>query len=73
MKLTIHEEERKLEGEAPPGSRFKGYAGFLVQDLMIRPHVTDFHRERWQTPDGKMVRAPLPAGVDGHFGHELRR
>ena len=35
VKLTIHE-ERKLEAEAPPGSRFKGYAGFLVQDLMIR-------------------------------------
>ena len=71
-KLTI-DEERKLEAEAPPGSRFKGYASFLVQDLMIRPHVTDFRRERWQTPDGKTVMAPLPAGVDGHFGPELRR
>jgi hypothetical protein len=71
-KLTI-DEERKLEVEAPPGSRFKGYASFLVQDLMIRPFVTDFHRERWQTPDGKTVTAPLPPGVDGHFGPELRR
>ena len=71
-KLTI-DEERKLEAEAPPGSRFKGYASFLVQDLMIRPHVTDFRRERWQTPDGKTVTAPLPAGIDGHFGPELRR
>ena len=71
-KLVIHE-ERKLEAEAPPGSRFKGCASFLVQDLMIRPHVTDFRRECWQTPDGKTVRAPLPAGVDGHFGPELRR
>ena len=71
-KLTI-DEERKLEAEAPPGSRFKGYASFLVQDLMIRPFVTDFRRERWQTPDGKTVTAPLPAGIDGHFGAELRR
>ncbi len=71
-KLTI-DEERKLEADAPPGSRFKGYASFLVQDLMIRPHVTDFRRECWQTPDGKTVMAPLPAGVDGHFGPELRR
>jgi Transposase IS66 family len=71
-KLTI-DEERKLEAEAPPGSRFKGYAGFLVQDLMIRPHVTHFQRECWRTPDGKTVTAPLPAGVDGHFGPELRR
>ena len=38
-KLTIHE-ERKLEVAPPLGSRFKGYAGFLVQDLIIRPHVT---------------------------------
>src|SRR5271166_3126965 len=58
-KLTI-DEERKLEADAPSGSRFKGYASFLVQDLMIRPFVTDFLRERWQTPDGKTVTAPLP-------------
>ena len=40
---------------------------------MIRPHVTNFQRECWRTPDGKTVTAPLPAGVDGHFGPELRR
>ena len=34
-KLTIHE-ERTLEADAPPGSRFKGYASYLMQDLMIR-------------------------------------
>ena len=66
-KLTIHE-ERKLRAHAPPGSRFKGYAGFLVQDLVIRPHVTDFQRECWRTPDGRTLMAPLPPGVDGHFG-----
>jgi hypothetical protein len=71
-KLTIHE-ERKLRAHAPPGSRFKGYAGFLVQDLVIRPHVTDFQRECWRTPDGRTLMAPLPPGVDGHFGPELRR
>lgn len=71
-KLTIHE-ERTLVAEAPPGSRFKGYAGFLVQDLMIRPHVTHFRRECWQTADGRTVMAALPAGIDGHFGPELRR
>jgi hypothetical protein len=71
-KLSIHE-ERTLKAEAPPGSRFKGYAGFLVQDLVIRPHVTHFRRECWQTADGKTVMAPLPEGIDGHFGPELRR
>src|ERR1700734_2921742 len=53
-KLAIHE-ERMLAAAAPPGSRFKGYAGFLVQDLMIRPHVTHFRRECWQTADGRTV------------------
>jgi hypothetical protein len=36
--------------------------------LVIRPHVVNFRCERWQTPDGDMVTAPLPAGIDGHFG-----
>ena len=71
-KLVIHEDQT-LGVKAPQGSRFKGYAGFLVQDLVIRPHVTHFRRQRWQTPDGKMVIAPLPEGIDGHFGPELRR
>lgn len=71
-KLVVHE-ERTLKAEAPPGSRFKGYAGFLVQDLTIRPQVTHFRRECWQAADGRTVMAPLPEGIDGHFGPELRR
>jgi hypothetical protein len=45
----------------------------VVQDLVIRPHVVNFRCERWQTPDGDMMTAPLPAGISGHFGPELRR
>lgn len=71
-KLVI-DEERRLEAEAPPGSRFKGYSGFVVQDMVIRPQVTLFRRECWQTPEGRTVIAPLPAGIEGHFGPELRR
>ena len=41
--------------------------------FVIRPLVTNFLRECWRTPDGKTLTAPLPAGVDGHFGPELRR
>jgi hypothetical protein len=33
----------------------------------------EFRCERWQTPDGEIITAPLPAGIDGHFGPELRR
>jgi transposase IS66 family protein len=72
-KLSI-DEERTVKVTAPPhGSRFKGYTSFIVQDLVIRPHVVNFRRERWQTPDGEMLTAPLPAGISGHFGPELRR
>jgi Transposase IS66 family len=71
-KLTIHE-EKTIKAVAPAGSRFKGYTSFVVQDLVIRPHVVNFRCERWQSPDGTMVTAPLPAGIHGHFGPELRR
>ena len=55
------------------GSRFKGYTSFVVQDLVVHPHVVDFRRERWQLPDGSVLTAALPAGIDGHFGPQLRR
>jgi hypothetical protein len=44
-KLSI-DEERTVKVAAPPrGARFfKGYTSFLVQDLVIRPHVVNFHR-----------------------------
>jgi hypothetical protein len=71
-KLAIHE-ERTVKAAPPRGSRFKGYTSFVVQDLVIRSHVVNFRCERWQTPDGGMMTAPLPAGIDGHFGPELRR
>src|SRR5215510_1869949 len=72
-KLTIHEERIVTVAAPPRGSRFKGYTSFVVQDLVIRPHVVNFRCERWQTPDGDMMTAPLPAGIDGHFGPQLRR
>src|SRR5438132_10327803 len=71
-KLAIHEEQT-IKVKAPRGSRFKGYTSFIVQDLMIRSHVVRFRCERWQTPDGDTMTAPLPAGISGHFGPDLRR
>ena len=69
----VVEEEQILAIVAPPGSRFKGYEDFVVQELRLAARVIRYRRQRWLTPDGRTLVAPLPAGVDGHVGPELRR
>jgi len=68
------DEDRILEIPGlPPGSIFKGYQDYVVQELVFRKHVVRYRRERWLTPDGRELVAEMPAGVKGHFGAELRR
>ena len=66
-------EQEVIEASVPPGSRFKGYEPFLVRDLVISVRAICYQRERWITPDGRTILAPLPGGIAGHFGPELRR
>src|SRR4051795_1651376 len=66
-------EERTLVIEAPAGSRRRGFEPFTVQDLILTPQVIRFRRERWVTPDGQEIVAPLPPEVSGHFGPGIVR
>ena len=61
-------EERSLTVAVPPGSRRKGYEPYTAQDLVLAPRVIRYRRERWVTPDGREVVAPLPPEASGHFG-----
>ena len=58
---------------APKGSQSRGYEPYQVQDLVLTARVVRYRRERWLTPSGETLVAPLPAGIRGHFGTELRR
>jgi hypothetical protein len=66
--------ERRIDFPNPPiGSVSKGYEEYIVQELVIRPEVTRYLRERIVTPDGQSLLAPLPAEVlpGQHFGADL--
>ncbi len=45
----------------------------MVQDLSLTPTVTRYRRERWETPDGKMILAELDCGIVGGYGPNLHR
>jgi len=65
--------EEILRANVPDGSRFEGYRSFVVRDLILKAELVHYRRECWLTPDGKTVLAPLPAGIMGGFGANLRR
>jgi hypothetical protein len=71
--LTITDTVRVPAVQVPTGSIFKGFEDFFVQDLTVGARVICYRRERWLTPDGQNLVAPLPDEVvpGSHFGPNL--
>src|SRR4051812_1575826 len=69
----IVDEDRVLPLSPQPGWRFKGFKFYTVQDLVVETRVVRYWRPCYRTPEGKLIIAPLPPEVTGHFGANLVR
>lgn len=74
-KLKIHNTVIIPAPNVPPGSVRNGFEDFTVQGLLFQPNNTLYRRERWLTPQGASIVAPLPEhlmGLGSHFDATLR-
>src|SRR3954465_2581491 len=69
----IVDEDRVAPLAPQPGWRFKGFKFYTVQDLVVETRIVRYWRPCYRTPEGRLVIAPLPPGVTGHFGANLVR
>src|SRR3954464_7674525 len=69
----IVDEDRVVPLSPQPGWQFKGFKVYTVQDLVVETRVVRYWRPYYRTPEGRLVIAPLPPEVQGHFGPNLVR
>jgi len=68
-KLEIHNTVIIAAPNVPPGSERNGFEDFTVQGLLFQPYNTLYRRERWLTPQGNYIVAPLPEHLKGPGSH----
>ena len=71
--LKIHKVVKLKPDDLPPGSRLLKYCDCIVQNLRIEVENTQYKRGVYRSPEGKFIRAKLPAELKGsRCGAELR-
>jgi hypothetical protein len=72
--LEIHDTQPIEPEYLPPGSAFRYYKDWVVQDIVLAPLNTRYRLKVYKTPDGHYVAGKLPANLqDSHFGPALIR
>ena len=73
--LEIHNTVIIPVPDVPAGSKHNGFEDFTVQGLLFQLNNTLYRRERWLTPQGRCMVAPLPEhlkALGSHFDVPLR-
>lgn len=72
--LKIHKTKPIEPEHIPPGSVFRYYKSWVVQDLKLEPYNIRYRLKVYETPGGGCIMGQLPAHLqDSHFGPALIR
>jgi len=72
--LKIHKVQPIEPEEIPPGSVFKYYKDWVVQDIKVEPFNIRYRLKVYETPGGGYVMGQLPPNLQGrHYGPALIR
>ena len=72
--IDIHDTVKLTIPDVPDEWTFKGYKSFIVQDIKIQQHNTEYLRAYYIDKNGKYHYAELPEHVkeNGHYGETLK-